>query len=168
MKSPGEPAMDLEVALGLCVLFESGAFSGSRPFLYRALNSLALFETDLLQPAGNSFAPIRYHGDFWDGERVGPAGIGRPWPMGTAMLSSAYGYAAIEAEKQGDEQTASYCRTQAIQWFTALCKLPYASTFAEQVTVEGHLPPAGPHRLSWAAAEYLRARRVRWSTPPVT
>jgi GH15 family glucan-1,4-alpha-glucosidase len=162
VKSPSESVMDLEVALGLCVLFEAKAFAGNKTFLTRAVNSLAFFETELLRPVGDGFAPIRYHGDFWDGEIVGTAGIGRPWPMGTAMLASAYGYCAAEAKSQGDDQTAKYCSVQGKQWFYALQKLPYASTFAEQITVDGRLPPMGPHKLSWAAAEYLRARRILW------
>ncbi|MBI5229278.1 hypothetical protein HY991_04145 [Candidatus Micrarchaeota archaeon] len=159
VKGPNEKYVDLEIVLGINILLQTHYFR-NEPFLKKAISSLNIFEEDLVVEGNGFIAPIRYNKDFWDGEKVGSEGIGRPWPMGCALLSQTYSRLAVLAAELNQEATAIECSKKANYWLTQLEKMPFCHAFPEQVDVDGHIPENSPKPLAWAAAEYLRAKRL--------
>lgn len=159
VKNPAEPIIDLEVILGLIILNET-SIEKNEIFLKRMLNSLFVFENELMIKIGNGAAPIRYDGDFWNGEHVGGAGIGRPWPMGTCLLSSAYSIASVNSKNNGKNNLFNCCLNKSKIYLGLAKKTPHANKFVEQIDKNGYIPTRGPVGLSWAASEYLRAIKL--------
>ncbi|NYZ74671.1 hypothetical protein H0O03_00185, partial [Candidatus Micrarchaeota archaeon] len=152
--------IDFEAALGITLLLQFKPFNPDFRFLCRSLLTLDKIERELSVRVGCSKALIRYKEDFWDGERVGPAGIGRPWPMGNLFVSEAYSLLAIEFSRLKNKKIAELCRRKARAWLAAAEELPGFNEFPEQVDPEGFVPASSPKKLSWCAAEYLKATRL--------
>ena len=151
--------IDLEVVLALNLILENDLFCDSK-FLIKSLNSLERVEKDLARNISGVLIPIRYNGDFWDGEKVGKAGVGRPWLMGSAMISSCYSNIAKNARGLGNFVVESFAEEKAKFWLLQFENCPNAEHFPEQICLDGSLPKNGPKNLSWCAAEYLKARRL--------
>ncbi len=160
VKSPEEPIMDLEVILGLVILNYTSVAKNNEKFLLNQLNSLFVFENELMVKVGSGAAPIRYDGDFWNGEIVGASGIGRPWPMGTCLLSSAYSLAAMNSKKMNSVNLYNYCINKSKINLELVKRIPHANKFVEQIDKNEFVPANGPVGLSWAASEYLRAIKL--------
>lgn len=158
-KTP-DGTVDFEVALGIALVLEYKPFAPDFRFLCRVLLSLGRIENELAARVGNSFALLRYKEDFWDGERVGAAGIGRPWPMGNLFVSEAYSLLAIEFKQLKNKRLDAHCSKKAGVWLAAAEAIPGFNEFPEQVGASGFAPPNSPKQLSWCAAEYLKALRL--------
>jgi len=158
-KTP-QGTIDFEAALGITLLLQFKPFNPDFRFLCRSLLTLKKIEKELSVRVGCSKALIRYKGDFWDGERVGPEGIGRPWPMGNLFVSEAYSLLAIEFSRMKNKTIAKQCLEKAKAWLASTEELPGFNEFPEQVDPKGFVPASSPKKLSWCAAEYLKATRL--------
>lgn len=161
VKSPSEKIIDLEVALGFNVIFESGIkVFDSKEKLRRVVLTLEKIESDLCYSVDDIKIPIRYRGDFWNGETVGSMGECRPWPMGCAMISQSYCYVANAAISLGDYDMFLKSLKNAERWLLYARSVPNIESFPEQVDYDGSLPQLVPRPLSWCAAEMIKAGRM--------
>jgi GH15 family glucan-1,4-alpha-glucosidase len=161
VKGPTERIIDIEVVIGLNVLFECGLkIFQTKEKLLRALSTLAAVERELCIVVGKSKVPIRYKGDFWNGEFVCNDACGRPWPMGTAMISQAYSFVARTALKIGEYAVAGDAMAHAARWIEYIRSIPNIDHFPEQIDYDGALPKLVPKPLTWCAAEIMKAERL--------
>jgi GH15 family glucan-1,4-alpha-glucosidase len=161
VKSPSEKIIDLEVPLGLNILFESGlGIFNTREKLLRVLSTLRAVEKELCVNIGQIKIPIRYKEDFWNGECVGSKGSGRPWPMGVAIISQTYLHLAKSALEIGDFQIFRKALNSASNWMRQIKKIPGIDYFPEQIDFDGSLPNLVPKSLAWCAAEFIKAERM--------
>lgn len=162
VKSPSEKVIDLEVLLGLNLLLESGSpLARGKEFVERSISTLSNLEGELVVFVKGAGIPLRYQGDFWNGEVVGDAGIGRPWPMGSALLSQTYSLLTKAAKENGLNKAAEYCFVKSGAWLSQAKQIPGMEWFPEQVDFDGSIPFNSPKPLSWCASEYLKANRLQ-------
>jgi GH15 family glucan-1,4-alpha-glucosidase len=161
VKSPSEKIIDLEVVLGLNILFESGLeLFNTKEELLKVLSTLKAIEKELCVTVGKSKIPIRYKNDFWNGESVGANGSGRPWPMGAAMISQTYNHVADAALTIGEYELAREALENVHKWLGYVKSLPNIHVFPEQIDYDGSLPKLAPKPLTWCAAEVMKAERL--------
>lgn len=174
VKGPSDRIIDLEVILGLNVLFQSGLeLFETREGLEKVLSTLDAVEREIcvdigkVKGKGKAKAskvpikvPIRYKDDFWDGERVGSNGIGRPWPMGAAMIAQTYSHVADAAFGIGEDKIASKALKSAKKWLDQVRRIPHIDKFPEQIAHDGSLPELTPRPLTWCASEIIKAKRL--------
>jgi GH15 family glucan-1,4-alpha-glucosidase len=160
VKDFSERIVDLEVVLGLNVLFDAEVRFDERD-LDRILSTLKVIEEELTVDFGDYKVPLRYKGDFWNGEVVGESGIGRPWPMGTAMISQLYANCAKLAGELGKTDIEEKCLEESKRWLEYVKKTKNIEEFPEQVKKsDGSIPDMSPRPLTWCAAEVLKAERL--------
>jgi GH15 family glucan-1,4-alpha-glucosidase len=159
VKSPSERIIDLEVVLGLNVLFESDLNILDRD-LQRVVSTLEALEDELCYVVCGIKIPIRYKGDFWNGEFVSEEGDCRPWPMGCAMISQTYSHVADRALKSGDYEMYEKSLRNAKRWLEYLKMIPNIKHFPEQIDYDGSMPRCVPRPLTWCAAEMMKAERL--------
>ena len=161
VKSPGERIIDLEVVLGINVLFESGLNIFERKNdLLRVVSTLKALEDELCYVICGVKIPIRYKGDFWNGEFVSDGSDCRPWPMGCAFISQAYSHVADRALKLGDIELHYESLGNAKRWLEYLRATPNIEQFPEQIDFDGSVPKYVPKPLTWCASEFLKAERM--------
>jgi GH15 family glucan-1,4-alpha-glucosidase len=159
VKSPTERIIDLEVVLGLNVLFESGLkIFVSREDLAKVISTLEKLEDELCYHVCGVKVPIRYKGDFWNGEDA--CGSCRPWPMGCALISQAYSRIAERALEIEDYELSKKALRNAKRWLGYMKSVPNMEHFPEQIDYDGSLPKNVPKPLTWCAAETLKADRI--------
>lgn len=159
VKSTDEKILDLEVILGLNVLFDAEV-DFDRKDLEKILSTLEAVEREIVVDFGDYKIPIRFKDDFWNGEIVGDSGIGRPWPMGTAMISQLYANCARLAGDLGDFDLEKQCLRNSERWLKYIKKVPSIHEFPEQIKRDGSVPALIPRPLTWCAAEILKAERL--------
>lgn len=159
VKSPSEKIIDLEVVLGLNVLFESKIFN-TKEKIEKAVSTLKAVEDEIVVTVGNTKIPIRYKNDFWNGEAVGQNGSGRPWPMGIAFISQTYSHIAKAALSVGEQKIAEDALKNANRWLSYLKTVPSINKFPEEIDFDGSLPKLVPKPLTWCAAEIIKAERL--------
>jgi GH15 family glucan-1,4-alpha-glucosidase len=162
VKSLDERIIDLEVVLGINILFELNLVK-SKKMLKRILSTLKMVEKELCVDVNGSKIPIRYKDDFWNGESVGPNGNGRPWPMGSAMISQAYSNLSKIASKLGEDRLSLKARKESKRWLNYVKNSPNIERFPEQINFDGSLPQHGPKNLTWCASEVIKANRLHSS-----
>lgn len=161
VKSSSEKIIDLEVLLGLNVLFESGlGLFNTKEKLLKVLSTLETVERELCVIVGNSKIPIRYKDDFWNGELVGSKGSGRPWPMGAAIMAQTYIHIVDAALAIGEEEIALKALENSRRWLSYIKDIPNINHFPEQVDYDGSLPKFVPKPLTWCAAEIIKVERL--------
>jgi GH15 family glucan-1,4-alpha-glucosidase len=161
VKNPSEKIIDLEIVLGLNVLFESGlGLLNTKEKLLKVLSTLETIEKELCVKIGKTKIPIRYKNDFWNGEFVGSNGSGRPWPMGTAMIAQAYVHIVDAALEISEFEIAMEALEKASVWLNYLKLIPNIREFPEQVDYDGSLPNLVPKPLTWCAAEIMKTERL--------
>jgi GH15 family glucan-1,4-alpha-glucosidase len=161
VKSPSERIMDLELALGINILFESGAkVFDSHKKLMRVISTLESVERELCHSISNVKIPIRYKGDVWNGETWGPSIVCRPWPMGCAIISQSYCHAAKAALEMNCYDLFLKSLKNAERWLNYARSVPNIESFPEQIDYDGSMPEFVPRALSWCAAEIIKAERM--------
>ncbi|MEM5794411.1 MAG: hypothetical protein QXS48_00770 [Candidatus Aenigmatarchaeota archaeon] len=165
VKSPSERIVDLEVVLGLNILFESELeFLKKKENLERILSTLEKVEEELCVKVKGVKIPLRYKDDFWNGETISGKGSGRPWPMGCALITQAYCYLARNAFEVKAYEIALKALKGAKKWINYMRKIPNVYYFPEQIDFDGSLPKYCPKPLTWCAAEFMKAERVYFET----
>ncbi|MCS7106426.1 MAG: hypothetical protein NZ942_03855, partial [Candidatus Aenigmarchaeota archaeon] len=165
VKSPSERIVDLEVVLGLNVLFECELeIFKKREFLEKVLLTLKRIEEELCVKVKDVRIPLRYKEDFWNGETVSEKGSGRPWPMGCAFIAQAYSHLAKNAFEIEAYDIAFKALKKAKRWFEYIKKVPNLHIFPEQIDFDGSLPKYSPRPLTWCATEFIKAERVYLET----
>jgi GH15 family glucan-1,4-alpha-glucosidase len=165
VKSPSERIIDLEVALGINVLFESGLnIFNNREKILRVFSTLEKIEKELCFKINGIKIPIRYKEDFWNGEYVGSKGNCRPWPMGSAIISQAYFHLSEASLKIEDYELFWKALKNAKRWLRYARLTPNIENFPEQIDYDGSLPKSVPRPLTWCAAEVLKAERIFYQT----
>jgi GH15 family glucan-1,4-alpha-glucosidase len=165
VKSPSERIIDLEVVLGLNILFECELeMFKKKENLEKVLSTLKAVEKELCVKVKDVKIPKRYKDDFWDGENISKKGSGRPWPMGCAFIVQAYCHVARNAYEIEAYEIALKALKEARRWFEYLRKIPNLHVFPEQVDFDGSLPKNSPKPLSWCAAEFIKAERIYFET----
>jgi len=159
VKGLEERIIDLEVVLGLNILFELNLIK-TKENIEKVLSTLQVIEDELSVNIRNFKIPIRYKDDFWNGESVGHNGNGRPWPMGAAMISQAYSYVSVVALSLGEYKLVKKSLKHAKRWLNYVKKLPNIEKFPEQIDFDGSLPQFGPKNLTWCASEIIKADRL--------
>ena len=157
VKSPSERITDLEVVLGLNVLFDSGHAFDTEGLL-KAVSTLERLEDELCHTVCGIKIPIRYNGDFWDGENA--YGNCRPWPMGCALISQAYSHIASRALEISEHDLSAKALKNAERWLNYVKSMPHIGQFPEQIDYDGSLPKSVPRPLTWYAAEAMKAERL--------
>ena len=161
VKSPSEKIIDLEILLGLNVLFESGLeLFNTKEKLLRVLSTLKVIEKELCVKIGKIEIPIRYKNDPWNGEYVGNNGNCRPWPMGVAIISQTYSHVVNVALKVGEYEIVVEALKNANKWFEYIKDIPNIHHFPEQIEYDGSLPKLVPKPLTWCASEIIKAERL--------
>ncbi|MEM7818749.1 MAG: hypothetical protein QW403_01200, partial [Candidatus Aenigmatarchaeota archaeon] len=165
VKSPSERIVDLEVVLGLNILFESKLeILKKKENLERILSTLEKVEEELCVKVKGVKIPLRYKDDFWNGETISGKGSGRPWPMGCALITQAYCYLARNAFEVKAYEIALKALKGAKKWINYMRKIPNVYYFPEQIDFDGSLPKYCPKPLTWCAAEFMKAERVYFET----
>jgi GH15 family glucan-1,4-alpha-glucosidase len=159
VKSLEERIIDLEVVLGLNILFELNLIK-TKEKIKKVISTLQAVENELSVNIRKLKIPLRYKGDFWNGECVGPNGNGRPWPMGSAMISQAYSHVSRVALSLGEYDLARKSLHDTKRWLNYVKKLPNIEKFPEQIDFDGSLPQFGPKNLTWCASEIIKAHRL--------
>jgi GH15 family glucan-1,4-alpha-glucosidase len=161
VKSTSEKIIDLEVPLGLNILFESGLnLFNTKEKLLRVLSTLEAVEKELCVKIGKSKIPIRYKEDFWNGECVGKKGSGRPWPMGVAIIAQTYIHVANTSLKIGEFEIARKALEKTHEWLRQMKEIPNIHQFPEEIDYDGSLPNFVPKQLSWCASEIIKTERL--------
>jgi GH15 family glucan-1,4-alpha-glucosidase len=161
VKSPSERIIDLEVILGINVLFESGLNIFERKNdLLRVVSTLQALEDELCYVVCGIKIPIRYKGDFWNGEFVSDGSDCKPWPMGCAFISQTYCHVAERALKIGDMELHEKSLRNAKRWLDYMRSTPNIESFPEQIDFDGSIPKQVPKPLTWCAAEVIKAERI--------
>jgi len=161
VKTPSEKIIDLEIILGLNILFQYGnGIFASRQRLEKVVSTLKAVEKEIAVKIGDVKVPIRYKEDFWNGEKVGPNGSGRPWPMGIAFISQAYSYLVKAALSIREFGIAEEALEDAYRWLSYLKNTPNIEQFPEQIDFDGSVPQQVARPLTWCAAELLKAERL--------
>lgn len=159
VKSPSDKIIDLEVVLGLNLLFESKIFK-KKEELEKALSTLNVVEREIAVNVNGIKVPIRYKDDFWNGEAVGPNGSGKPWPMGSAFLAQVYAHIAKAAISIKEFEIAKFALENAKRWLDYFKNMPNIEEFPEQINFDGSLPNIIPKPLTWCASEIIKAERL--------